>query len=242
MEKINLSNERVFYTIQGEGKYAGYPSVFVRTSGCNLRCAWKNPDKSITTCDTPHTSFKPETNMTEIDSLVEEIHSHGCEHVVITGGEPYIQPKLVVLIDKLKQLGHFITVETNGTKYLETKADFLSISPKLAGSCAHDKYRKMQEQKRLNYPELIKLIQNHNCQLKFVINSEEEALEILEIRHQIASLSGINVDDIIWVMPQGVEEKQFKEKAIVLANLCKKYKWKYTDRIHIRIWGQKKGV
>ena len=71
----------VFYSLQGEGSLVGVPSVFIRTSGCNLRCAW---------CDTPYASWNPEGKNRSIDELIAEIDRHPTEHVVLTGGEPMI--------------------------------------------------------------------------------------------------------------------------------------------------------
>src|ERR1700734_1686691 len=75
----------IFYSVQGEGILVGVPSVFVRTSGCNLRCAW---------CDTPYTSWQPEGEERSLDFIVNQVESYGASHVVITGGEPMIAPEI----------------------------------------------------------------------------------------------------------------------------------------------------
>src|ERR1035438_6811188 len=84
----------IFYSIQGEGTLAGVPSVFVRTSGCNLRCTW---------CDTPYTSWEPQGEERDIESILEEVDRYGAPHVVITGGEPMIAPQIDELTHRLKQ-------------------------------------------------------------------------------------------------------------------------------------------
>ena len=71
----------IFYSIQGEGSLAGVPSVFVRVSGCNLRCVW---------CDTPYTSWNPEGREMSIGEILAQSTSYGASHVVLTGGEPMI--------------------------------------------------------------------------------------------------------------------------------------------------------
>src|SRR5438477_8448618 len=71
----------IFYSVQGEGMLVGVPSVFVRTSGCNLRCTW---------CDTPYTSWAPEGIDMTIEQITAEVHRHSASHVVVTGGEPMI--------------------------------------------------------------------------------------------------------------------------------------------------------
>src|SRR5258705_7458828 len=83
----------IFYSIQGEGILAGVPSVFLRTSGCNLRCTW---------CDTPYTSWNPEGDDLSLDDILVDVRRHGSAHVVVTGGEPMIQEDIVRLTQQLK--------------------------------------------------------------------------------------------------------------------------------------------
>src|SRR5580658_1180766 len=79
---IRVKISEIFYSIQGEGMLAGVPSVFLRTSGCNLRCTW---------CDTPYTSWKPEGDDQPLDVILADVRQHSATHVVVTGGEPMIQ-------------------------------------------------------------------------------------------------------------------------------------------------------
>src|SRR3954447_22790222 len=119
----------IFYSIQGEGKLMGVPSVFVRVSGCNLRCTW---------CDTPYASWNPQGADLSLQAILGEVGKHSARHVVLTGGEPMIFAKTVSLIAALKDLGKHVTVETAGTVWLDGLArgaiDLASISPKLANS------------------------------------------------------------------------------------------------------------
>src|ERR687893_225499 len=96
----------IFYSIQGEGLLAGVPSVFIRTSGCNLRCTW---------CDTPYTSWKPEGFHMMYGPMLTEIRRHWSGYVVLTGGEPMILPDIGDLTDKIKEIDQHITIETAGT-------------------------------------------------------------------------------------------------------------------------------
>ena len=98
----------IFYSIQGEGRLAGVPSVFIRTSGCNLRCVW---------CDTPYTSWQPEGTVWPIAKILREVARYANRHVVITGGEPLLARQLQELTDKLKQSGAHVTIETAATIY-----------------------------------------------------------------------------------------------------------------------------
>ena len=96
----------IFYSLQGEGELTGVPSVFVRTSGCNLRCNW---------CDTPYASWQPEGETRSVEHIVAEVKRHPAKHVVLTGGEPMIAKEIHALAAAIKSLGHHITIETAGT-------------------------------------------------------------------------------------------------------------------------------
>lgn len=129
-------------TLQGEGKMAGIPVIFIRTSGCNLRCIWETDSGDINICDTPYASCYPEeTEDWEIDDIINTIkfNNSSIRHIVISGGEPTAQPiALVQLARQIKQKLRFhITLETNGVIYIPELAnwiDFFSISPKLSSS------------------------------------------------------------------------------------------------------------
>ncbi|HIB89418.1 TPA: 7-carboxy-7-deazaguanine synthase QueE, partial [Candidatus Poribacteria bacterium] len=121
-----MKYSELFYTIQGEGMLIGVPSVFFRMSYCNLRCIW---------CDTPYTSWEPEDKHISVNKVVKEITKYNCRHVVITGGEPFIQTKeLVDLCHELNEGGYHITIETNATVYADVSAHLISMSPKLRNS------------------------------------------------------------------------------------------------------------
>jgi 7-carboxy-7-deazaguanine synthase len=241
-ESIVLAEEGFFYTIQGEGKYIGYPTTFVRLSMCNLRCAWENPDGSITKCDTPHTSFEPEKVKYDVSTLAAQIHNEKAHHICISGGEPYFQKSVTSLINQLHDMGHFVSLETNGTIYRESRADFISLSPKLGSSSADPTLGKRHDKNRINYDALEQFILNHDYQFKFVLNSDEDYKEIQDIRLNLLDRTGIDINDKIWLMPQGITTEQFDAKLLDMAEICKKNGWHLTDRLHIRIWGQKKGV
>src|SRR5215211_2456212 len=98
----------IFFSVQGEGKLTGVPSVFVRASGCNLRCQW---------CDTPYASWQPEGEDVSVDRIVEQVVGYPAKHVVLTGGEPMIMPDIGPLCAALKGRGYHITIETAATVY-----------------------------------------------------------------------------------------------------------------------------
>src|SRR5688500_17212389 len=137
----------LFYSIQGEGKLTGVPSVFVRASGCNLRCTW---------CDTPYASWDPEGDELAVDEIVRRVGAHEAKHVVVTGGEPMIMPDVVQLCDALEQRGHHITIETAATVFKPVKLDLASLSPKLSNSTPWDReagrFADAHERQRINTP------------------------------------------------------------------------------------------
>src|SRR5512140_296946 len=142
----------LFYSLQGEGGLVGVPSVFVRTSGCNLRCSW---------CDTPYTSWRPEGVEMTLDAVVDDVEKRlgSARHVVVTGGEPMILPDIVALTGRLRERGRHITVETAGTVFQPVACDLMSISPKLSNSTPEDpRWSRQHERLRIQLPVLAELM------------------------------------------------------------------------------------
>lgn len=102
-EKKHMRITEIYQSIQGESTYAGLPCVFVRTTGCDLRCSW---------CDSEFT-FTGGTQMT-LDQILEEVETHDCELVELTGGEPLLQPEIYELATKLADSQHTVLIETGG--------------------------------------------------------------------------------------------------------------------------------
>jgi len=226
-----MKYSEIFYSIQGEGQLIGYPSVFFRTSYCNLRCIW---------CDTPYTSWEPEDKDISVEDAVDAILAHNCKQVVITGGEPFMQPKdLTVLCHRLRQNGKHITIETNGTLFERVEADLLSISPKLENSnpSEFNHHFKQHQRNRINQEVLRQFLDYYNCQLKFVVETERDLFEIhqLEIEMQIPA-------SIIVLMPQGITNDQIQERQNWVVETCKKYGYRYSPRLHVDIWGDTRGT
>lgn len=232
MFSLNFTNEYMFYTLQGEGRFTGRPSLFLRFSGCNLRCEWRNEDGSSTKCDTPYSSYNPDKNRKSIDEVMEDILEYPCKDIVITGGEPYLQKNMLFLIDKLVEVGKYITVETNATIYFETKAQFISMSPKLSSSCVSENpFYKKHHEKRWNIQAMQSFIEQHEYQLKFVINSKEDLDEVDLLLEQLGHLA----PDKVYLMPQGDELSQLIAKESYLINLCKARGFNFCPRLHIML-------
>lgn len=219
----------IFHSIQGEGMLLGTPSVFVRTSGCNLRCTW---------CDTPYTSWQPEGEERGIQSIAEEVERYGASHVVVTGGEPMLAPEIDQLTHRLKQ---HVTIETAGTVDAHVRCDLMSISPKLANSTprAREGGRWAAQHDRLRYqPEILKrLIQLYPHQLKFVIADPKDLTEV----HAMVETIGASKSRVV-LMPEGVDAAVLAERSRWLVELCKREGYRFSPRLHIDLWGNLRGV
>jgi 7-carboxy-7-deazaguanine synthase len=222
----------IFHSIQGEGSLVGVPSVFVRTSGCNLRCHW---------CDTPYTSWQPEGVEMSLAQIAQAVAAYACEHVVFTGGEPMIAPQAAALMDLFHAAGSHITIETAGTVHQSLHCDLMSISPKLSNSTPHERDggRWAIVHERLRYqPEVLKrLTADYDYQLKFVISDAADLAEVCRIQQALEAPS-----KRIMLMPEGVTRQVVAKRGLWLAELCKQHGYRYSPRLHIDLWGDKRGV
>lgn len=280
----------VFTSIQGEGMFMGVPSVFVRVSGCNLRCIFQN---SI--CDTPYSSFAPEKSKFTVKDVINEFVKYpNVEHLVITGGEPALYD-IAGFLDEfeaefrtLERNWPKITIETNGSLPIkpDARVHLYSISPKLSTSCVDQELLNNKDPKhivevyfgnsaveipvsqlqnhtknRINIDILAKTIRDNflfgsDCQLKFVWSGSECESEIKDLIGKLAKqieeyqksdkISGSLYDiafpeeylnDCVYLMPEGETEEKIRESAQEAVGVCLRNGWKYTDRLHIRIWG-----
>lgn len=218
----------IFYSIQGEGSLIGVPSVFVRTSGCNLRCSW---------CDTPYTSWQPEGGERTVDEIVNEVQQYPARHVVVTGGEPMIAPGVVNLTERLREHRLHITIETAGTVFVPVACDLMSISPKLANSTPDGRWAAQHDRLRFQPDVLRSLMAGYDYQLKFVVAQREDLDEI----HRI--LEEVNADrDKVILMPEGIEPSVLRERGIWLAELAKTEGFRFTPRLHVELWGNRRAV
>ena len=222
----------IFYSIQGEGMLTGVPSVFVRTSGCNLRCVW---------CDTPYTSWAPEGKEMTVEQILADVGSHPARHAVVTGGEPMIAPGIVELTKGISGLGLQVTIETAGTVYQPVACDLMSISPKLENSTPHEREggKWAAQHERLRYqPEVLRrLMSEYEYQLKFVVASPDDMTEIAKM------LEDIHADrSRVVLMPEGTTAEVLRERAPWLTEICKREGFRYSPRLHIDLWGNRRGV
>jgi 7-carboxy-7-deazaguanine synthase len=219
----------IFYSVQGEGALVGVPSVFVRTSGCNLRCSW---------CDTPYTSWNPEGEDLSIDTILARAAAYeAAGHVVLTGGEPMIAPGIVELSRRFRDAGMHITIETAGTVIADVACDLMSISPKLGNSTPDGVFRTQHERLRLQPGVLRWLISEYDYQLKFVIAREADVAEAQEVIAATQAPSGN-----VILMPEGTNAEVLNERGRWIAEICKQHGYRFSPRLHVHLYGNKRGT
>ncbi len=218
----------IFYSIQGEGSLLGVPSVFIRTSGCNLRCAW---------CDTPYTSWQPEGEEMSLDQILDQVAAYPARHAVVTGGEPMIAPEIVPLTGRLRERGLHITIETAGTVVHPVACDLMSISPKLANSTPEGRWREPHESRRIQPEILRQLTETYDYQLKFVVSAAEDLEEIRSVLRQTKADPAK-----VILMPEGVDPATLRERSQWLAEICKQENFRFSPRLHVDLYGNRRGT
>ncbi|MFC3960217.1 7-carboxy-7-deazaguanine synthase QueE [Halovivax cerinus] len=260
-----LPINELFYSLQGEGRLAGVPSVFVRTSGCNLRCWF---------CDSYHTSWEPTHAWQSVDDVVAEIAGHDADHVVLTGGEPLIHDASVDLLDRLDALDYHVTVETNGTIYRDAPIDLASVSPKLASSTptperppagvdasdgpdaadvettadtepspdAVAAWTERHEADRIDLDALATLVETYDTQLKFVVTDESDLDEITDLLQNLRARATTPIPNgDVLLMPEGTTRDALDEHRNRVAQLALTHGFRYTPRLHVDLWDDAAG-
>jgi 7-carboxy-7-deazaguanine synthase len=226
----------IFYSIQGEGELTGIPSVFVRTSGCNLRCRW---------CDTKYSSWSPEGETQSIEQVVSSVNEHGARHCVVTGGEPMIAKGIHVLMSELKDAGHHTTIETAGTVPPEgIQCDLASLSPKLKNSTPlpgeiSESWIEKHEKLRCQPDVIRQWIDKYPYQLKFVVSSADDIEEIEKLLEQVG---GEIPAHKVLLMPEGISTEAIRGRDETLIDLCKQRGYRYCNRLHVELFGNTRGT
>lgn len=261
----HLDVSEIFYSIQGEGITAGHPSIFLRLAQCNLYCGLSDSEilqirkennsqsdisntrknKSTWLCDTVSVWLRGK-KMTWEDILNVDLEKNNFMnlllsgvHLVVTGGEPLIQQKnlktfFAMLLTKLKTRLPFIEVETNGTiEPLDSISVYVSlwnVSPKLSNSG-------MDEGKRKNKSS-IKRLNSMKSIFKFVINDENDWKEIED---EWINDMGISRNRIV-LMPSAEDINELNKNSLIVAELCKRERIRFSSRYQISIWNKSTGV
>ncbi len=246
-------NEVFGPTIQGEGKRVGNPSVFVRFGRCNMSCPgfevqYETPSgiKKFS-CDSYHASdsaFSVDWDRYESSKpLIERVNkilpSYKVD-IVLTGGEPLLYWKNIEFQKFMKyyiDLGYHITIETNGSINIEfnqswQKQILFSISVKLSNSGE-------SFNKRINKQSLLNIINNaEQAYLKFVIDNQS----LCKAQEEIDSILKYIPNVEVYLMPMGDTSDAIDRNSLAVIEMAIKNGFKYSDRLHIRVWNNKRGV
>jgi organic radical activating enzyme len=231
----------IFASLQGEGASIGRPSVFVRLSRCNLACHW---------CDTAYTwrfdgdnrphrdnrEFARGTNQIVLDEadVAARVLTFGVPRLVVTGGEPLLQgPALARMIAALPASFH-VEIETNGTvapgPALDALAHQYNVSPKLAHSGNAADLALVPER-------LTAWAADPRALFKFVIASTDDLAEVALLAQAYAILP-----ERLFVMPEGTDSQTLRERSRWLAEAAMQAGWRFTDRLHIHLYGDTRGT
>lgn len=223
----------IFRSIQGEGFLTGTESVFVRASGCNLRCWF---------CDTPYASWQPEGTDLSVEEIIARVTEFDAAHVVLSGGEPMLFSELIPLAAELRRLGRHVTIETAGTLYLPVECDLMSISPKLSNSTPrpeqHARWSHRHESSR-HVPGVIRrLVAEYAYQVKFVV---DRPADCEEVERYLAEFPEIDRSRVM-LMPQGADAGELAERSRWLIAYCAQSGLHYCPRRHIEWFGLVRGT
>jgi 7-carboxy-7-deazaguanine synthase len=223
----------IFFSIQGEGRLLGVPSAFVRTTGCPLRCVW---------CDSEYTSWRPEGEALTVEEILHRLSASPIRHVVVTGGEPLIAPGIEDLCAALHRRGYHVTIETAAVVFKEVACDLASLSPKLSNSIPHEReggrWAERHDRQRLRLDVIQAFMDRTDYQLKFVI---DEAADVEEVRAIVAQLRGVDPAKVL-LMPQGTSHEELARRGSWLVEVCKQHGFRYCPRLHIELYGNRRGM
>jgi 7-carboxy-7-deazaguanine synthase len=230
---LQLRLSELFTSIQGEGSLVGMPSVFIRLSGCNLRCVW---------CDTPYASWEPEGPNLSVDAIVEQALATGVRHAVVTGGEPMLFAGTETLCQRLAAHGIHLTIETAGTIFRELPCDLMSISPKLSHSDpVGNDWLERHRRTRIDLAPLQQLVRHYEFQLKFVVRGTEIERDLDEIDTILTQLGDVPSSRVV-LMPEGVERDTLRESLKALVPVAMSRGYRLSPRMHVDLFGNTKGT
>lgn len=239
----------IFHTLQGEGPGVGVPAVFIRASRCNLHCVWCDTDHTWNFEGTPWTHEKDpqpgyskhrKSDVTielEPSEAARMILAYECPRVVITGGEPLLQEDAfleMIHVIRRQMPEVFIEVESNATRVpgdaFAAAVDQFNLSPKLANSGMPAAMRIL--------PEALAYFAAHpNSWFKFVVSG---AADLAEIQSTVVRF-GIPRNRVL-LMPEGRDVGELDRNAPVVAAICRDLGFRFCDRLHVRLWGDRRGV
>ena len=245
-----------FYSIQGEGRYVGTPSLFLRFGGCNMKCEGfgcheiADDGTEVIGCDTVYAVNKehfahkwiPITKLSELTSILNLYELPHAIDIVLTGGEPLIYANdevFVSFLEKMVRDGHRITFETNGSlsvdfeKYPIYKECIFALSVKLSNSLEN-------EHKRVR-GDVIHTIATSARDAFFKFSIDADSIN-LALEDEIESIILHAPQIQVYCMPLGGTKAEVELNTEPLIEFCKAKGYNFSDRLHIRIWDENKGV
>jgi 7-carboxy-7-deazaguanine synthase len=223
----------LFFSIQGEGRLLGVPSAFVRTTGCPLRCVW---------CDSEYTSWHPQGETMTVAQILSRLADFPTRYAIVTGGEPLIAAGIEELCAGLRASGYHITIETAAVLFKEAACDLASLSPKLSNSIPHQReggrWAERHDRLRLQRNVIQAFLERSDYQLKFVVERSEDLEEVQAI---VDSLRGVDPAKVL-LMPQGISRAELDRRGAWLVEACKQLGFRYCPRLHIELFGNRRGT
>jgi organic radical activating enzyme len=237
----------IFFSVQGEGPSIGRPSVFVRCSLCNLHCVWCDTDytwnwvgtefRHVRDANPKYTKFEKRDEIVELapGAVAELVMRHPCRNVVLTGGEPMIQQtECQDLMSALRAAdpSYRFEVETNGT-FVPQPAfheciDQYNVSPKLGNSGVALPMREKEE--------ALAFFVSVAANFKFVIQSQQDLDEV----NTLVQRYGLSPDHV-FLMPEGQTSAVVRERSVWLVEICKRHGYRFSDRLHLHLFGEGRG-
>jgi len=169
-----------------------------------------------------------------VAEIIAQARWFGASHAVVTGGEPMLFEETIELT---RGLGMHVTVETAGTVYKAVKCDLMSISPKLANSTPPGQFEAQHERLRYQPETLRRLMGEYEYQLKFVVAAEED---VAEVRLMVEELGADR--SRVLLMPEGTDVETIRARSSWIAEMCKREGFRFSPRLHIDLWGNRRGV
>jgi organic radical activating enzyme len=239
-----------FYSIQGEGKYSGVPSIFLRFGGCNLRCegfnvSYKIEEKSRIGCDSFYAVDRDFSNSWQkIEKLIDiknilSRYPQFVKDIVLTGGEPLVyakNPLFIEILKFLKESGFRVTVETNGTIFLDDFEEFKGITYSIALKLANSE----EEFNKRFILDAINSILDKSEDIFFKFTIDKTSIK-KGIAFEIKKIARFFPETKIYCMPVGKNREELNENSEAVLELCLKEGYFYSDRLQVRIWNDKKG-
>ncbi len=180
-----------------------------------------------------------------VAEIVEQAVASGVSHAVLTGGEPMLFDATEELCRQLRQRGFHITIETAGTIFRELECDLMSISPKLSNSTPGEQagkgWTERHEVTRRNLQPLKQLVDRFAHQLKFVVNPDIGMQDLDEIEEILAQLPAESRKSTL-LMPEGTDSQTLARRGQILAQICIEKGFRLSPRLHVDLWGNRRGV